>query len=107
MSDMKNLKEETLDCLSAVGKTPADIRWIGSMSEEIPIDKFWEAADREYDCGYGLPEVNNIYVVGDGWWLERQEYDGSEWWSYKTLLKKPDQISSDPVHLIFDGWRYA
>lgn len=24
-------------------------------------------------------------VVGDDWWLERHEYDGSEWWEFKRL----------------------
>lgn len=24
-------------------------------------------------------------LVGDGWWIERAEYDGSEWWEFKTI----------------------
>ena len=24
-------------------------------------------------------------LVGDGWWIERFEYDGSEWWEFKTI----------------------
>ena len=28
-------------------------------------------------------------AVGDNWWLERAEYDGSEWWEFKTIPKEP------------------
>jgi len=27
--------------------------------------------------------------VGDDWWLERHEYDGSEWWVFQKLPIKP------------------
>lgn len=28
-------------------------------------------------------------MAGDDWWLERAEYDGSEWWKFKTLPVEP------------------
>ena len=31
-----------------------------------------------------MPSIKNIVIVfEDGTWLERGEYDGSEWWEYK------------------------
>lgn len=40
--------------------------------------------------GYGWPEIpKDLVVVGDNWWLERAEYDGSEWWEFKTIPKEP------------------
>lgn len=38
-----------------------------------------------YDSGYGSAEIReDLVIMGDGWWLERNEYDGSEWWVYCT-----------------------
>ena len=41
----------------------------------------------EYDSGYGLQEWEGWISFQDGSWIERAEYDGSEWWSYKTCPK--------------------
>lgn len=111
---MANLKEETLKMLSDCGKTVDDIRWIGGFMGEIPVDQFFKVADREYDDGFGSAEVMDIYIVGDDWWLERGEYDGSEWWEYKTIPAKPTNVTDDPLDAVFgkrindedddDGW---
>jgi hypothetical protein len=84
---LSNLKDETLETLKDHGKTWADVRWIGHQDGNVQIhpDYFLEIADKEYDAGYGGQEVNaSLVVVGDGWWLERHEYDGSEWYEFKT-----------------------
>lgn len=95
---MRNLKEETLSELEFHGKTKEDIRWIGCNKFKIPINLFWKLADREYDSGYGGVEVApDLLIVGDNWWLERHEYDGSEWWEYKELPKEPETIISIPT----------
>lgn len=31
----------------------------------------------------------SLKIVGDNWWLERHEYDGAEWFEFKTLPQKP------------------
>ena len=98
-----NLKQETLDALAENGKTIDDVRWIGNGTE-IPIDEFLKVADRVYDDGFGGAEVQHIYVVGDYWWLERGEYDGSEWWEFKTLPKKPTITADDPLTAVFCKW---
>ena len=42
-------------------------------------------ANREYDSSYGTREVPaDLVVVGEEWWLERVEYDGSEGWEHKS-----------------------
>ena len=104
---MKNLKEETLNCLRKHGKAEKDVRWVGTKGREIQIDVFWKEADREYDDGYGGAEVNELLmVVGDDWWLERHEYDGAEWWEYKERPSRPLYTEvEDAIHLIFsDGF---
>lgn len=85
-----NLKKETLEILKDNGKTTEDIRWIGGKDITIPKDLFWKLADNEYNNGYGGAEVaDDLVIVGDNWWLERGEYDGAEWWEFKTLPTKP------------------
>ena len=85
-----NLKEETLQVLKDNGKTTKDIRWVGGSKYTIPTELFWKLADVEYNDGFGAQEVaKDLVVVGDDWWLERAEYDGSEWWEYKTLPVEP------------------
>lgn len=45
----------------------------------------------------GTEEVaTDLLVVGDGWWLERHEYDGSEWWEHKALPAKPERHDVPP-----------
>ena len=87
---MSNLKFETLEILKENGKTIKDIRWIGSKDIAIPLDLFWILADTEYNNDFGSQKVaRDLVVVGDDWWLERAEYDGSEWWEFKTMPTKP------------------
>ena len=93
-----NLKNCTLNVLKQHNKLPSDIKWVGCTSFKIPIEEFWKIADREYDGGYGGVEVaEDLIVVGENWWLERHEYDGSEWWEYKELPQEPEKILSVPT----------
>ena len=85
-----NLLKETKQILKENGKKIEDIKWIGSNKNYVDIEKFIEIADTKYDDGYGASEVaTNLLIVGDDWWLEREEYDGSEWWEFKSIPKKP------------------
>ena len=90
---MRNLLHETIGALKKNGKTEKDIKWIGSNEVEIPQEMFFKMADTVYDSGYGGQEVaSDLMIVGDDWWLERHEYDGSEWWEFKTIPNKPKNI---------------
>lgn len=105
-----NLFEETDRKIHEVaGKTWGDITWIGisdktemwddATNSYIPIPacefdiwEFIEVANTiEYDAGYGTQEINKhlVIVFEDGSWLERAEYDGSEWWEYKDTPQRP------------------
>jgi len=97
---MKLLKE-TIEKLEKENKTPQDVLWCGKIKSRDYYDSdktigyfTWEEfeilADKEYDNGFGTSEVNEyLVIVGEDWWLERWEYDGSERWKYKTMPKKP------------------
>jgi hypothetical protein len=94
--ELCNLKDETISILEKHGLTPSDIKFIsvsGRNDEEyeISIEDFFAAAECfDYDHGYGLEVVNHsLKIVGDGWWLDRREYDGSEWWEFHTPAQRP------------------
>lgn len=89
---MTNLWEETMKVLVAHGKTFKDVKYIQGSDFGITKENFEQVAKKsDYDSGFGAPEVaEDLVVVGDSWWLERHEYDGSEWWEYK---EKPQKIN--------------
>ena len=87
-----NLLKETISDLRECGKTMQDVVWIGTTEVEIPVEVFERLADKEYDSSYGWAEVaTDLLVCGDGWWLERHEYDGSEWWEFKETPHRPSR----------------
>lgn len=80
---MAVLLTETLESLKRAGKAPADVLWVGSRDGKLamPWDDFASIARVRYDSGYGGQEIaKDLVVVGNDWWMERREYDGSEWW---------------------------
>jgi hypothetical protein len=103
---MKNLWKETICDLAENGKTWDDV--VGICCDDFQITKaqFEELANRQYDNGYGGAEVaQDLMIVGADFWLERHEYDGSEWWEYKqrpNLAEKPfvsvDRLIRDCEH---------
>jgi hypothetical protein len=83
---MRNLYEETMAVLKEHGKTFDDI--VGICGDDFQISKncFLELSNTLYDEDYGAAEVaTDLRLVGADFWLERGEYDGREWWDYKTM----------------------
>ena len=88
---MANLLKETLDILKENNKRLSDILWFGTDKFSIDGDLLL-LFDAEYDDGYSCNEVDlSLKVVGYDWWLERTEYDGSEWWEFKTMPTEPNK----------------
>ena len=81
-----SLFEETEDMLRKYGKKLEDIVFVTDGNVSVFWREFAEQAARcYYDSGFGTQMVNaNLKVVGTNWWLERAEYDGAEWWEFKT-----------------------
>ena len=85
-----NLLRETIGKLINNKKKEKDVLWVGSKDNYITWNEFKKIADIEYDAGYGGQEVaTDLLIVGKDFWLERQEYDGSEWWEFKEIPCKP------------------
>lgn len=83
-----NLLHETEKELEAAGKTWDSVSFIGSAdgAYRCSVEFFKLLANANYDNGYGSAEVAQdlVIVFWDGTWLERYEYDGSEWWEHKS-----------------------
>lgn len=92
MKNERNLLEETKAILEKNGKFLDNVKWIGCKNFKIFIEDFIKAADHIYNSGYGAPEVaTDLLVVGEDFWLERHEYDGSEWWEFKSIPACPTE----------------
>jgi hypothetical protein len=55
-------------------------------------EKFLSEINYEYDSGFGGQELFGYVWFEDGTWLERGEYDGSEWWEHKTCPEIPQEL---------------
>ena len=98
-----NLLNETRDILLSNNKTFDDVIFIGDRTThtKMTVKDFLEHANVEYNGGYGIEEINTkLILVGKDFWLERHEYDGSEWWEYKSMPNVNDFV--DGVVYIFD-----
>lgn len=89
-----NLLQETINVLAEHNKTMSDVLWVGStgisgreiVKTRTTVEDFISKANKDYDNGYGGEEVNTrLILVRKDFWLERAEYDGSEWWEYKEF----------------------
>jgi hypothetical protein len=89
----KKFIKETIQKLAANGKTIADVKFVNTQKASCSWDEFARVADREYEGGYGETEIYmDVVVAGEGWWLERREYDGSEWWNTRSCQHRNHQV---------------
>ena len=93
-----NLKCETEEFLEKIKKCAEDVEFCTVVINEtysstysIPCECSatyeyflnWAENFSNYDNGFGAREVPNVLIVfKDNSWMERNEYDGSEWWEY-------------------------
>ena len=91
---VKNLLKETIFNLNHHGKTLDDVTHIFLDNQyQITKEDFIKAADEEYNSGYGCNYVKlGLVLLGEGFWMERYEYDGAEWWIYREPYKIPTEF---------------
>jgi hypothetical protein len=70
-------------------KINLNLRQGASVAE---LQSFLSALDFNYDCGYGGQKLFGIVWLNDGTWLERGEYDGSEWWEHRVRPEIPVEL---------------
>jgi hypothetical protein len=61
--------------------------------EQYELESFMKDLDFNYDDGYGSQELHGEVYFDDGSWMERAEYDGSEWWEYKRTPEIPSFLT--------------
>lgn len=84
--NLRNLYEETVNTLEYYDKDWNDVIGICGDNIRIPLQNFKKMANKTYNSGFGFAEVpRDLKIVGEDWWLERAEYDGSEWWEFKKI----------------------
>lgn len=103
-----NLLDETTTAIEKSGHDISDIVYIGSSetNHQCSWKKFRKLANVEYSNDYGAAEVATdlIIVFSDGSRMWRGEYDGSEWWEYAPVFKKP--VTSKPIKRLTGGsWK--
>lgn len=102
---MINMVNELNEAIENSGHTNDDIDWcaVGLLDngeyggEERPKVQTYTHVVLEYDSvvyddGYGSQRLFGVVVFKDGTWLERGEYDGSEWWEFKSTPNMKDYV---------------
>lgn len=86
-----NLLEETLEDLKLNKKTVSEVDWVGTREYFFTWAEFEKIAKTaEYDSGFGAQEVaRNLLIIGKDFYMDRHEYDGSESWSFHSIIEKP------------------
>jgi len=64
--------------------TTTGIARVIGANELIEQCQFWY-----YDNSFGTQHLFGVIVINDGIWLNREEYDGSEWWKLNIQPKTP------------------
>lgn len=101
-----NFLDETLEILKENNKTPEDVRWCGSKEwGYFSFNDFHKIANFQYSNGFGGQEIaKDLMIVGEDWYLERGEYDGSEWWEFKQGLSIPKKENIPTTLCNGDSW---
>lgn len=101
MGNMTNAKKELMLTLDDI-EQQIKCAWIqcGNINLQLKVNytideynEFINKMDFEYDSSWGSQHLYGIVWLKDNnSWLERGEYDGSEWWDYKYLPNIPDNL---------------
>lgn len=102
---MKNAKKEFLQLMEMFPVIAATVTIVNGYDDEATVVKaklkvgytpedltsFLNEIDVEYDAGYGGQELFGT-VWGDGEWVTRWEYDGSEGWDIHKYPPIPEEL---------------
>lgn len=95
---MINFLEETKQILLKYNRTFDDIIFVCDCATHtrMTINDFVSKANFTYFDGFGQQIINShLMLVGEDFWLERHEDDGSEWWEYMVLPKIKDYAEGE------------
>lgn len=93
---MINAKEELQEELKGASIIAAKVKLHGNSftlkagHSEKELKEFWEWMDQSYDDGWGFQNLfGTVWLSQEEGWLERAEYDGSEWWAARKRPELP------------------
>ena len=103
---MANAKEEFLHMVKNETVLCAEISYQDCWEHESPgsqhtlkkgytkaeYDAFLSKLDFEYHDGYGAQYVFGYVWLTNGVWMDRGEYDGSEWWQHHICPVVPKSL---------------
>jgi hypothetical protein len=75
------------DCRNDDNKVTVDLK---PKYTEDEYQKFINRLDFNYDNGYGDQNLFGTIWCEDGVWMDRGEYDGSEWWDVHSYPVIPE-----------------
>lgn len=61
---------------------------------EDELDNFLSLLNFNYDDGYGIQVLYGTVWLKNNAWLERNEYDGAEWWERKGYPDIPELLTT-------------
>ena len=97
-----NFLKDTLNKMEENGVSPDDVLYVFNSFGYCSWEEFEKLANFDYNNGYGLVVIDlNLIVRGSDWWLERGEYDGSEWWKFCTTPSRSMRRHDPNVSLVY------
>ena len=97
-----NAKQEFIDfCDGLEDSTEVKCAWVNHDKKMATLkvghtkkdyEEFLKLLDFSYNAGYGTQELYGFIWLVNGAWAERAEYDGSEWWEYKSIPVIPKDL---------------
>lgn len=73
---------------------PSDVYRLPAGWVQADLDVFLDNLDFDYNAGFGAQEVYGTVWLTDNRWLDRGEYDGSEWWELMKYPELPDYLNT-------------
>ena len=64
---------------------------------DLEFRQFLQLMDFEYHDGFGRQALFGIVWLDNDEWLQRGEYDGSEWWDHMSLPEIPDNLKQNSL----------
>jgi hypothetical protein len=92
---MTNAKEEFLEAVTGRDVVAAIVKHDGKtflLRQGYTVQdriNFLNNLDFEYRSGYGAQNLFGTVWLKNGKWLDRGEYDGSEWWELREMPAIP------------------
>lgn len=107
---MGNLKAETIATLAYNGKYLEDIKYFTNGKYYMTVEQFLDLLNQkdglDYDSGFGFQVINcALKGVGKDFVIIREEYDGSEWWRFISLVKPEQNMAHEAM--LYDDYYYS